>query len=437
MKIHWFSPLEPASTDIAHYTRRVLAELTARARVTLWTEQADWDKRLENFCEVRTLDALQVDWAELNRADMCVYNIGNNPLFHGAIWQVSRKHSGIVILHDIRLHHFFDGLYRVAWRDLPRYQSAMRFYYGEGGARDAAESFAQDARNIDYMAERYPLTEHAAENAVGILVHTREAFEQLKARSHCPVAHTPLPFYELKNSEPPINPKSNAPPYRLVIFGYLSRNRRLDAVLEALAELDERERFRLDIYGEILVNERRLRARLRSLGLKGLVKLHGFVPESELDAALSNAHLALNLRYPTMGEASGSQLRIWSHALPSLVSRTGWYATLPEDVVSFVRIENEKEDIQAHLKAFLKDPERFSRAGLRGREMLEKFHSPAVYADALLSLVESAQRFRPRAPFLKLARAAGARAGELLGQTSAADELLRKIGAEIHAMSAG
>src|SRR5205085_8262168 len=116
------------------------------------------------------------------------------PLFHGAIWQVSRRHSGIVVLHDIRLHHFFDGLYRVAWRDLPAYLNAMQFYYGEEGARDAAECFAENARNIDYMAEKYPLTEHAAENAIGLLVHTREAFERLKADSVCPIAYAPLPF---------------------------------------------------------------------------------------------------------------------------------------------------------------------------------------------------------------------------------------------------
>ena len=461
MKINWFSPLQPASTDIAHYTGRVLPALQSRAQVILWTDQAEWDRSLETICEVRRFNPLQMDWAEMNRADISIYNIGNNPLFHGAIWQVSRRHSGIVVLHDIRLHHFFDGLYRVAWRDLPAYLNAMQFYYGEEGARDAAECFAENARNIDYMAEKYPLTEHAAENAIGLLVHTREAFERLKADSVCPVAYAPLPFshYGMRISDcglesrmktetvdvlqPFLNPQSeiripqsDVPPFRLIIFGYFSRNRRLDTILEAFAELPEREQFRMDIYGEILVNERRLRAHIRSLGLKSLVTLHGFAPEAELDAALSRAHMAINLRYPTMGEASGSQLRIWAHALPSMVSRTGWYATLSEEAVSFVRVENEKEDIQSNLKAFLKDPERFALAGRKGREILEKFHSPEAYAHAIVSLAESARAFRPRAGFLKLARMAGARARDLFG-TNVADELLRRISEKIHAMGAG
>lgn len=52
---------------------------------------------------------------------------------------------------------------------------------------------------------------------------------------------------------------------------------------------------------------------------------------------LAHSDMALNIRYPSMEEASFSQLRIWEHALPAIVTRVGWYATLPEDVVFFVR----------------------------------------------------------------------------------------------------
>ena len=60
--------------------------------------------------------------------------------------------------------------------------------------------------------------------------------------------------------------------------------------------------------------------RVELLGLRERVTFHGYVSEAELEAALDDADLAVNLRYPTMGEASGSQLRIWDHALPSLVT---------------------------------------------------------------------------------------------------------------------
>jgi hypothetical protein len=56
-----------------------------------------------------------------------------------------------------------------------------------------------------------------------------------------------------------------------------------------------------------------------------------------------------------MGEASGSQLRIWDHALPSIVSKNDWYATLPSETVAFVSPDHEIEGVKYHLKYFLKN----------------------------------------------------------------------------------
>ena len=63
--------------------------------------------------------------------------------------------------------------------------------------------------------------------------------------------------------------------------------------------------------------------RFENLVSGNLVQLHGYTPEKELNKVLEKSHLAINLRYPTMGEASGSQLRIWYHALPSSGDRRG------------------------------------------------------------------------------------------------------------------
>jgi glycosyltransferase involved in cell wall biosynthesis len=422
MKLNWFSPLPPSSTDIAHYTTRVLAALCERAEVVLWTDKREWDAALGKHAEVRFFEPASIAWEELNRADMSIYHIGNNPLFHGAIWQISRRHPGLVVLHDERLHHFFDGLYRVQWRDLASYLSVMEEYYGAEGRRAGEACFRSDARNIDEMAERYPLTSLSLENALGVVTHTRATYEKLAQENRWPVAYLPLPFSagpnaNRKNSPSRVDDKTQTATYRLIVFGYLGRNRRLEQLLEALASFPAKERFRLDIYGQILLDQRHLRARIRSLGLKHLVALHGYVPEDELDEALAQAHLAINLRYPTMGEASGSQLRIWKHALPSLVSRVGWYSTLPAKTVAFVEPEREVSDIQKHFKAFLDDPARFSAMGEAGRRLLEEQHAPELYAQAIVDFVRHAQSFRPRMLSSQLATRAGALMSDWLGAT--------------------
>ena len=437
MKINWFSPLPPASTDIAHYTTRVLPALSARAEVTLWTDQDGWDAALRKQAAVRPYPLEQMPWAELNRGDISIYHMGNDPRFHGALWQVSRRHPGVVVLHDVSLHQFFDGLYRMQWHDLESYLSLMEFYYGQKGRSDAAECFKHDGRNILYMAEHYPLTELALENALGVLVHTQSAFAALKREHRWPVAYAPLPFASTLGLPQAQSSRSSArarhSPYHLVVFGYIARNRRLDAVLTALAELPEREQFHLHIYGQIW-DHNYIHARVDSLDLGQRVTVHGFVPEDELDAALAAAHLAINLRHPTMGEASGSQLRIWNHALPSLVTNTGWYATLPANTVAFVRPEHEVADIQGHLKEFLNDPARLAAMGEQGRRVLTEQHAPEAYVNVLLDLLTSAQRFRPRAVAERIAERAGALMSTWMDVANS-EQTLRHVAAEIHTLS--
>jgi glycosyltransferase involved in cell wall biosynthesis len=431
MKLNWFSPLPPAKTDIAHYTTRVLPALSLLAEVTLWTDQGEWDKSVEQYATVRSYRLDRLPWVELNRADGSFYQIGNNPLFHGPIWQISRLHPGVVVLHDFSLHHFFDGLYRAQWHDLNSYLAVMATYYGEEGRRDAADSFRNDARNIQYMAERYPLTPLALEQALGVVVHTPQAFAALSENAPWPITYAPLPFAAARGSEKRAGQQSDGPPYRLIVFGYIGRNRRLDAVLKALAELPERDQFHLDVYGNILDGETQLRALIRSLDLRKQVTLNGFAPEAKLDEALIAAHLAINLRYPTMGEASGSQLRIWAHGLPSLVSQVGWYGSLPSETVAFVRTDDhEMADIQAQLRAFLAQPATFAAMGERGRKELAEKHAPEQYAATIVAMAAQAQSFRSRAASLKLAERAGMLLSEWLGPNAigaACDNVAREI----------
>ena len=179
MRLNWFSPLPPARTEIAYYTARLLPVLRERVEIVLWTDQSEWDPSLENYAAVQRYQPGHVPWVELNRASMSIYHIGNNSSFHGPIWQVSRQHPGLVILHDLRLQHFFAGLYLGQWSDPSGYLTQMELYYGWVGRQDA-ESFLSGLYTTEYMAEHYPLTSLGIGYALGVLVHTWESFDVLK-----------------------------------------------------------------------------------------------------------------------------------------------------------------------------------------------------------------------------------------------------------------
>jgi SAM-dependent methyltransferase/glycosyltransferase involved in cell wall biosynthesis len=418
MILNWFSPLPPAKTNIAHYTAQILPALRQRAEIILWTDQPEWDPILENYAAVRYYQPDQLSWADLNRGDMSVFHIGNDRLFHAAIWQVSRRHPGLVVLHDRCLHNFFAGLYRDQWNDHDGYVLQMERHYGERG-RQAAEAFWSGKLTIKYMVEHYPLTLLMVEKALGVLVHSEEGLEDLRQRVPCPIAYAPLPYPASPRFDQrgPTAARARAagPPYRIIVFGYIHVNRRLEALLRAIAGLPERDQFRLDIYGQVWDSDH-VCTQIEAVGLQGIATLHGFVPEAELKHALEAAHLAVNLRCPTMGEASGSQLRIWDHALPSLVTPRGWYRYIPEDVAAFVRPESEVMDIQAHLRAFLSDPDHFAKMGERGRRILEERHTPEAYAQSIVDFIAEAQRYRPYSAVVELAERVSAKMQVWAGQ---------------------
>ncbi|MDJ0689400.1 MAG: hypothetical protein QNJ41_12905 [Xenococcaceae cyanobacterium MO_188.B32] len=64
------------------------------------------------------------------------------------------------------------------------------------------------------------------------------------------VGYIPLP-YKSKFSSTDKTSFKNSPPYRLIVFGHINTNRRLDILLEALSTFTDKNCFTLDIYGQI------------------------------------------------------------------------------------------------------------------------------------------------------------------------------------------
>ena len=326
--------------------------------MTLWSHEESWSPGLEEHARVLRYDPANMPWHEINSADVTIFHLGNHPAFHAPIWQVNRQHPGIVVLHDLDVQQLFAAMViRNLGLSRSEYLEMMEFYH-PGCGSDIAEAYLADARKAGEVGPTCPLTGAALENATGVAVHTPSGRSMLAATTTMPVAYVP-PFALPDDAEAPGGRNESRPndqAYRIILFGFLGPNRRLDSVLKALHTFPQRDRFHVDIYGT-LETENATRQMIQDFELTDLVTIHGFVPADALTDALSRSDLAVNLRDPTMGEASASQLRIWRHSLPSLVTDIGWYAMLPNEVVARVRPEAELEDIQTHLANFLRTPE--------------------------------------------------------------------------------
>lgn len=379
-----FSPLPPLPTDIANHTAAILPALARLATVRVWTDQSGPIELEVPGVEVRRFDPHALPAATLNRADVTFFNLGNNAGFHTGIHRAARRIPGVMILHDVRLQHFFAAYSEREGADRDYYLDLLDRTHGSR-ARGLGEAYIAGRGFLEDLVDCAPMTLAALDGTIGAVLHNQGEQAALQPQTQVPLYYVPLSY--------PFGPAPEriaaAPgaPTRLVMFGFIGKNRRLLPVLEALAGMSDRGQYRLDIYGMMEhEQEQEVDAAIAAAGLGDIATRHGFVPEAVLSTALARADLALNLRWPSMGEASGSQLRIWSARLPALVTRVGWYAQLPQDTAFMIDPDNEAAEIVHHLRALRQFPDRYAEAGRRGRHVLEMHHSPEHYAEALVAI---------------------------------------------------
>ena len=378
MRVHWFSPLLPDATDIGHFTGRVLRELTKISKITVWTQTDEPLRRALPDVDIRKFDPESPDYSALNRG-VIVYNLGNNGPFHTGIYRMSQRLPGVVILHEADLQGFF--LYSWLKKDHGApYIDYMRDTYGP-----LAEVFAK-ARlrgiRLEDLAHKYPIVRPALTNALGVVSHTRQVTRRAQ-EAKLPVLDLNLPF--AAGDLPQKQPREG--PIRLIQFGYLNPHRKLDEILQALHDHPLHRGFRFNIFGR-LWNESHVTERIKVLGLEEIVQLKGFVDEEELDQAIAGADMVFNLRFPTIGEASGTQLRIWKNGAPSAVTDDGWFGDLPEDTVFKIKQGNEARSLAQLLDQLDSDRHHFDHTGQRGYERLQSAHNPVNYAAKLKDFLQ-------------------------------------------------
>ena len=389
LKINIFTPLPPEPTEIANVNVPIVLALARLADVIVWTAQDDWLALPDPNVAIRSFRADAISYADLNSADANIFHIGNNVDAHQDIFDVCALVPGIIVLHDLNLHHFMVGLHHLVGRT-ETYLSQIERCHGPE-TRQAAH-YAMIHGGLGDLIDSLPLTLAPATRATALLVHNPDALPILREQTNIPCFYLPLPFSSAVWPAPR-PPRRLRPPYRMVMFGFLGGNRRVEPTLRALAASAVRSSFTLDIYGAYY-DPPSLLVMIDEMGLQDQVFVRGFTPIKDLDDALAQADLALNLRYPTMGEASASQLRIWAHGLPSIVTRVGWYAAQPSECLHFIEPETEADDLEHALIDFCCHPGRWVAMGERGRTHVHSVHRPETYAEALAVLIRQEPEHR-------------------------------------------
>ena len=320
MRVAFFSPLPPARSGIADYSEALVQEL--RHGVDL---------------EVLTNATPTVN------ADIAVYQIGNNG-HHAFVYETALRHPGVVVLHESNLHHLMADL-TIRRGDWDAYVRECEY---DGGT--AARAYAERVRKLevgpDY--EGVPMTRRLLERSRGVIVHSKFMEDEVRRAGFTgPIAVIPHGAWI---------PEADRNAYRhrlgldeftplVGIFGFLKPYKRIAESLRAFKRLARTvPTARMILVGEPHP-EFPIESIIQSMGLWGNVRVLGFTPIEEFTGYLAACDIVLNLRYPTVGESSGTLLRALGLGKAVLVSEIGSFAEFPEDVCLKVPVGAGEEDL--------------------------------------------------------------------------------------------
>jgi glycosyltransferase involved in cell wall biosynthesis len=385
VKIAYFSPLPPARTGIADYSKDLMPALMNLANVDLWVDQPVSAAELPHCKTFNYLKRPDLSRA-LNEYDFAIYHMGNSPA-HRNIYPILLAHPGIVVLHDFVLHHFLAGYYLEALQSPALYVEEMAYNYGATGEELAKNALA-DKRLIwehEQSAARYPLNKRILDNALGVIVHSDFASRLvLGSHPHLPVARINLPvrIWPEQVDQEELRKRYRIPADHLVIasFGSDSPAKRTEIMMRVVRGLGRKDIVYL-LVGEM---GQRLRGQLKRAGIGDLARITGHVNRETFNDYCNLIDLGIDLRYPTMGESSAGVCRILGAGKACVVSNLGWYAELPDDCVVKVDPAAEEETLVRRLSVVLDDGPLRRDMGANARRYIAEHHTPEAAAQGYI-----------------------------------------------------
>jgi len=306
MKLAMYTPMPPTRTGVAHYASMLVPALREKVEV----EVIESDNRQPT-------------------TDNRIYQLGNNP-HHEFAYRAAMQHPGVIVLHDIVLHHLIVEM-TLARGDVDGYVAALAASHGEAGAawaRGRAAGLHSEMGNF-----LLPASIEVANHSHAVIVHNRYAADRLRSfgvRTPIHVVPHPYQLAGASSRRDEIRAKHQfAANDRIIgLFGFLTSAKRAEVVLEAFTKArTDMPNLRLLVVGEAAPNIDTI-----AFGAEGIT-FAGFVPDEEFPAYFAAVDRLVNLRYPTAGETSGTLIRAFDAGKPVAVSDYAQFAELPDDCV--------------------------------------------------------------------------------------------------------
>jgi glycosyltransferase involved in cell wall biosynthesis/SAM-dependent methyltransferase len=352
VKIAFFSPLPPAKSGIADYSAALLDEMKRIADVTAFP------RKPERFTA--------------SDYNIALYQIGNN-IHHDFCFEAALEHPGVVVIHEANLHHLVADM-TIKRGDWDAYLRAVE-ENGDAAALDYAKTRVRTMQvGPDY--EGLPMLRRLLERSRGAIVHSDCVGEELrKAGFSGPLTRIPHGAWI---------PETDRLAYRFKLgvngtttligtFGFLKPYKRVAESLRAFRRL-----LRVEPHAKMILAgephpEFPLESIIQSLGLSANVRVLGFVPIEDFAGYIAASDIVLNLRYPTVGENSGTLMRSLGLGKAVIVSDVGSFRELPDEICLKAPVDASEEDhLFEYLNMLVSRPEMRQALGDRAQRWVER-----------------------------------------------------------------
>jgi glycosyltransferase involved in cell wall biosynthesis/SAM-dependent methyltransferase len=350
IKLAFFSPLPPARSGIADYSAALLAELRRLVEVeTFSSKPARFDPK--NF-------------------DAVLYQVGNNA-HHDFCYESALQHPGVVVVHEANLHHLIADM-TIKRGDWDAYMQAIE---QEGGP--AALEYAQRVRALEIGPDYggVPMLRRLLSRSKAAIVHSGCVESELRnAGFQGPVARIPhgawIPEASRLDYRTRLGLDETTP--LIGIFGFLKPYKRIAESLRALRRLVRvQPNVKMILVGEPHP-EFALESLIHSLDLASHVRILGFRPIEEFVGYIAACDIVLNLRYPTVGENSGTLMRALGLGKAVIVSAVGSFSELPDSICLKAPVDASEEDhLFEYLNLLVSRSDVRCALGARAREWVE------------------------------------------------------------------
>jgi glycosyltransferase involved in cell wall biosynthesis len=388
-RLAYFSPLPPARSGIADYSRELLPELARYYQIELIIDQQE----VSDPWLLASFPIRSVEWFEkhADRYDRILYHFGNSE-FHKHMFNLLRKHPGIVVLHDFYLSGVLN------WMDFTGYAPGIfqRELYRSHGYNALAELVEKGREAVIW---KYPCNLSVLEGADGIIVHSRHAMELADewygkgtSQNWRVIPHLRnLPF-TLNRSSARMKLGLGNSDFLVCSFGFLGPTNLPEVILDGWlsSKLARNPRSYLVFVGSSFDQEleAKLKERAKQSGVADRVRITGYVSREIYECYLSAADAVIQLRTRSRGETSGPVLDSLAWGLPTVVNAHGWMAELPDGVVMKLPDDVQPRHVARALEELHDHPDFRQHLGEAGRAYIQENHAPHKIARSYFEAIE-------------------------------------------------